>query len=144
MTDDTTLLMELGIDPSRIRERLIAIEGEAIRLRVVLAALDEAGDPQPREMVFEAHRAPLVVAPRDPDGPRGTAAVLKLMEETPRRTWKVIELKRELLARGWATTPKAVEANVKRLRLAGEIISPSYGHYCLSRGAITALASRAA
>jgi hypothetical protein len=66
------------------------------------------------------------------------------MKESPHRTWKVVELKRELLERGWARTPKAVEANIKRLRLAGDVISPSYGFYRLSQGALLAVEGQAA
>jgi hypothetical protein len=54
------------------------------------------------------------------------------MREDPARQWKVVDLKRELLRRGWAPTPKAVEASVKRLRVAEKVINVSYGWYQLA------------
>jgi hypothetical protein len=82
---------------------------------------------------FESHRTAFVIAPPDREGPRGPAAVLRVMHGDPQRAWKVVELKRELLRRGWAPTPKAVEASVKRLRLSGKVEAVSYGHYRLAR-----------
>jgi hypothetical protein len=76
-----------------------------------------------------------VAQPADPAGPRGRRAVLRLMAEDPNRDWKVVELKTELLRRGWAPTPKAVEASVKRLRREGDLQSPRYGYYKLARAA---------
>jgi hypothetical protein len=66
-----------------------------------------------------------------PNGPRGREAVLSVMCERPERIWKVIELKREILGRGWAPTPKAVEAALKRMRNLGEVVCPRYGYYKL-------------
>lgn len=68
----------------------------------------------------------------DKDGPRGREAVRRAMGEQPERTWKVIELKREILGRGWAPSPKAVEANLKRMRAGGEVVCPRYGFYRLA------------
>ena len=45
------------------------------------------------------------------------------MREDPERSWKVVDLKREMLRRGWAPTPKAVEASVKRLRALDRVVS---------------------
>jgi hypothetical protein len=81
---------------------------------------------------FESHRRTFEIAPPDPAGPRGPEAVLQVMREDPARQWKVVDLKRELLRRGWAPTPKAVEASVKRLRVAEKVINVSYGWYQLA------------
>jgi hypothetical protein len=70
-------------------------------------------------------------APR-PNSPRGREAVAKVMHERPDHIWKVIELKREILGRGWSPSPKAVEANLKRMRKTGEVFSPRYGYYKLA------------
>jgi hypothetical protein len=52
------------------------------------------------------------------------------MREQPDRVWKVVEIKREMLKRGWAPTPKAVEpikrgsyrkARERKAELSGEI-----------------------
>jgi hypothetical protein len=55
------------------------------------------------------------------------------MRQAGDREWKVVDLKREMLRRGWAPTPKAVEGSVKRLREAGQIDCVSYGHYKLAQ-----------
>ena len=83
---------------------------------------------------FEAHRTSFEIAPQDKKGPRGPKAVLKVMQDAPYREWKVIEVKREMLRRGWAPTPKAVEASIKRLREEGQIEPTTYGHYKLALG----------
>lgn len=136
---------ELVGDPSVLRVRAHELEVEAQKLRALADLIDDlAGTGQAKPVAFEAHRTPLLVAPRDPDGPRGRAAVLAVMHEAPSRTWKVIELKRELLARGWAATPKAVEATIKRLRLEGAIVSSAYGLYRLPPSSLAAIDERAA
>lgn len=71
---------------------------------------------------------------RDRTAPRGRDALRRVMLEEPERTWKVIEIKREVLKRGWSPSPKAVEAMVKKLREAGELVPVSYGHYRLAVG----------
>jgi hypothetical protein len=43
-----------------------------------------------------------VASALDKDGPRGREAVARVMQEQPQKIWKVIELKREILLRGWA------------------------------------------
>lgn len=107
-------------------------QARAIR-QIVSGVLELAGDAAPaRQRSFESHRTIFEVAPLDRTGPRGPEAVLTVMHEEPERDWKVIEVKREVLRRGWAPTPKAVEASVKRLRLAGRIHSVRYGHYRLA------------
>jgi hypothetical protein len=73
-----------------------------------------------------------VAAARDRNGPRGTRAVLAVMSEDPERVWKVVDLKQEILKRGWAPSPKAVEGNVKRLRELGHVIPVQYGYYRLA------------
>jgi hypothetical protein len=81
---------------------------------------------------FEAHRTAFEMRPMDEHAPRGPKGLLRIMREDPDRTWKVIDLKREMLRRGWAPTPKAVEASVKRLRAEGKLEPAGYGYYRLS------------
>ena len=69
------------------------------------------------------------IRPRDPGAPRGREAIRRLMSEEPDRVWKVVELKREVLLRGWAPSPKAVEGTVRRMDRLGELERSSYGHY---------------
>ncbi len=88
-----------------------------------------AGITEPR---FVEQNGKLFVAQAmDSSGPRGREAVRRVMADEPRRIWKVIEIKREALARGWAPTPKAVEASLKRMRELGEVECPRYGYYRL-------------
>ena len=63
------------------------------------------------------------------------------MAEEPDREWKVVDLKREMLRRGWAPTPKAVEASVKRLRMTRQIEPRAYGYYKLVREELPASAA---
>lgn len=80
---------------------------------------------------FEAHKTLFEMRSPDDGGPRGPKAVLKVMRSDPHRVWKVVEVKREMLRRGWAPTPKAVEASIKRLRESGELLNSGYGYYKL-------------
>ena len=80
---------------------------------------------------FEAHKVEFTIAPLDENGPRGPKAVLRVLREQPARVWKVVEVKQEMLRRGWAPTPKAVEASIKRLRETGDLESVGYGYYKL-------------
>ena len=82
---------------------------------------------------FESHGIAFETRPLDSDGPRGPQAVLRVMAESPKREWKVVEVKREMLRRGWAPTPKAVEASIRRLRVDGELVATRYGYYRLAR-----------
>jgi hypothetical protein len=80
---------------------------------------------------FEAHRTAFEMRPPDTRGPRGPQAVMLIFHEQPDRVWKVVDVKREMLRRGWAPTPKAVEASIKRLRERGDLEPVDYGHYKL-------------
>jgi len=112
---------------AELATRLPALELQADQLVRGLTG----GGVETERQTFESHRTSFEVGPPDPHGPRGPEAVLHVMHEQPGRLWKVIDLKRELLRRGWAPTPKAVEASVKRLRGAGKVELVSYGHYRL-------------
>lgn len=110
-------------------------EAKARALRQIIAGIRALngyaeGITEPR--FVEQNGTIFVAQAHDPNGPRGRAAVLRVMRERPGYTWRVIELKREILGRGWAPSPKAVEANLKRIRQAGEVISPRYGYYKLA------------
>jgi hypothetical protein len=128
-----------------LRRRAERLERAAAALRSVIAEAEQiAGDRRSEQVAFEAHRVTFEVAPPDPEGPRGTTAVLSVMREDPTRLWKVVELKHELLRRGWAPTPKAVEANIKRLKHLGAVVSPAYGYYQLRRAAAVGSRERVA
>jgi hypothetical protein len=110
------------------------LERKAHAIRQIIAgvrALNGETDGLFPRKSFEAHRTSFEIAPPDDEGPRGPGAVLRVMREDQSRVWKVVELKREMLRRGWAATPKAVEASIKRLRTAGRVESASYGYYRL-------------
>lgn len=110
------------------------LEGRARALRQIVAGVRElnghAGEITDARFV-EQNGKVFVASALDENGPRGREAVVRVMREQPRKIWKVIELKREILRRGWAPTPKAVEANLKRMRELGEVESPRYGYYRL-------------
>ncbi len=81
---------------------------------------------------FSAHRTAFEMRTHDPHGPRGPRAVMQIItEQDPERVWKVVEIKKEMLRRGWAPSPKAVEGSIKRLREEGALVSVGYGHYTL-------------
>ena len=110
-------------------------EARARALRQIIAGIKALnghanGITEPR--FVEQNGTVFVAQAQDPHGPRGRDAVRRVMRERPGYTWRVIELKREILGRGWAPTPKAVEANLKRMRLAGEVVCPRYGYYQLA------------
>lgn len=81
---------------------------------------------------FESHRTLFEIGARN-GGPRGAEAVLTVMSENPDRSWKVIDIKKEVLRRGWAPNPKAVEASISRLRRDGEVEPDGYGFYKLAQ-----------
>jgi hypothetical protein len=109
-------------------------ERKAHALRQIIAGV-RALNGHPTTLVeprlVEQNGKIFIARPLDERGPRGRTAVLRVMAEHPARLWKVVDLKQELLRRGWAPTPKAVEASVKRLRQDGKVESPQYGYYQL-------------
>jgi hypothetical protein len=110
-------------------------EEKAAALRQMIAAvkaLNGEAEAILTGRTFEAHRTRFEVAPLASNGPRGREAVRRVMGEAPDKVWKVVEVKREMLRRGWAPNPKSVEASVKRLRQDGELEAVSYGHYRLA------------
>ncbi|MDP9308358.1 MAG: hypothetical protein M3P15_08620 [Actinomycetota bacterium] len=110
-------------------------EERARALRQFIAAVralnGEAKNIQKPRFV-EQNGTVFVAQPHDERGPRGREALLRVMADQPGRIWKVVELKREILARGWAPSPKAVEANLKRMRELGDVECPRYGYYRLA------------
>jgi hypothetical protein len=109
-------------------------EKKARALRQIIAGIralngHAEGITEPR--FIEQNGTVFVAQALDSHGPRGREAVLRVMSERPGYTWKVIELKREILGRGWSPSPKAVEANLKRIRKTGEVTCPRYGYYKL-------------
>jgi len=110
-------------------------EAKARALRQIVAGVralngDAQGITDPR--FVEQNGTVFVAQAYDPNGPRGREAVLRVMSDRPNHLWRVIELKREILRRGWAPSPKSVEANLKRLRKTGDVVSPRYGFYRLA------------
>jgi hypothetical protein len=113
-------------------------EAQARALRQIIAgvqALNGRATDLTQPVFHEQNGTLFVAQALDPSGPRGQVAVLKVMFERPTHLWKVVELKRELLRRGWAPSPKAVEATLKRMLKRGDVRSPRYGYYTLARGA---------
>jgi hypothetical protein len=110
------------------------LESRARALRQIVAGVRElnghAGEITDARFV-EQNGTVFIASALDENGPRGREAVARVMREQPHKIWKVIELKREILRRGWAPTPKAVEANLKRMRELDEVESPRYGYYRL-------------
>jgi hypothetical protein len=125
---------ELDVKIPELERQAEELERKAHAIRQIIAgvrALNGDADAILTRRSFEAHRTSFEIAPPAKGAPRGPQAVLQVMRTAPHREWKVVELKREMLRRGWAPTPKAVEASVKRLREGGEIEPTSYGHYRL-------------
>jgi len=129
------------VDLDELERQAVEFEEEAARLTHKAAAIRQiiagvqalngsAGDVLMRS--FGAHKTQFEIRPLATDGPRGPKAVLAVMGEEPDRVWKVVEVKREMLRRGWASTPKAVEASIKRLRADGKLEPAGYGHYKLA------------
>jgi len=110
-------------------------EQKARALRQIIAgirALNGNADGLSEPRFLEQNGTVFVAQALSQNGPRGREAVLLVMSERPMYAWKVIELKRELLGRGWSPSPKAVEANLKRMRKTGEVVCPRYGYYQLA------------
>jgi hypothetical protein len=111
-------------------------ERKAHALRQIIAGIRSLnGDAEAilTGVSFASHRTRFDVALPTGKGPRGPRAVLEIMREADAaQDWKVIDLKREMLRRGWAPTPKAVEASVKKLRELKEIVPVKYGVYRLA------------
>jgi hypothetical protein len=108
--------------------------GKATAIRQIISgvkALNGDAETVLTRRSFEAHKTAFETRPLEKDGPRGPKAVLRVMGEHPDRAWKVVDVKREMLRRGWAPTPKAVEASIKRLRAMGELEPAGYGFYKL-------------
>jgi hypothetical protein len=110
-------------------------ERKAHAIRQIIAGVralnGEAGALLMRRQ-FASHRIEFETAPLATVGPRGPQAVLTVMRERPDHEWKVVEIKQEMLRRGWAPTPKAVEASVAKLRGRGRIEVVRYGYYKLA------------
>ena len=107
-------------------------ERKANALRQIIAgirALNGHAAELAEPRFIEQNGTVFVAQPPDADGPRGREAVLRVMQGRPHHLWKVVSVKREMLRRGWAPSPKAVEATLKRLRSDGLIESPRYGFY---------------
>lgn len=123
-----------GLEAKAAKYEQLAAEydtkAEAIRQIIAgVRALNGDAESVLMRRSFAAHSTAFETRPLDPNGPRGREAVLRVMRERPKHVWKVVEVKREMLKRGWAPTPKAVEASIAALRDAGELEPAGYGHY---------------
>jgi hypothetical protein len=117
---------------SEYERMAVEYETKAEALRQIIAGVRALNGDAERVLMrrsFAAHGTAFETRPLDPNGPRGREAVLRVMRERPGRVWKVVEVKREMLRRGWAPTPKAVEASIAALRDAGSLEPAGYGHY---------------
>src|SRR5205807_8358411 len=112
--DYAAMTPELAERLPELEQQAEEFERKAQAIRQIIAAVQALnGDAESILMhrSFESHRTSFAVAPLAADGPRGPKAVLRVVQEHPEREWKVVELKREMLRRGWAPSPKAVEAS---------------------------------
>ena len=126
---------ELAAQLPELERQADEFERKAAALRQIIQgvrALNGSADAILRSRAFAAHKTLFELGSAPPDAPRGRDAVRRVMGEDPGRLWKVVDLKKEILRRGWAPTPKAVEGSVARLREDGEIESPRYGFYRLA------------
>jgi hypothetical protein len=143
MTDinkEESVIRHLATDLPSLERQAVEYETEAEGLsqkaqaiRQIIAGI-RALNGEAHEILtrrFDAHKVEFTISPRDENGPRGPKAVLRILREQPDRVWKVVEVKQEMLRRGWAPTPKAVEASIKRLRATGELVPVGYGFYKL-------------
>jgi hypothetical protein len=129
---DVERLIAAAEDYERKSEEL-AQKAQAIRLIVDgVQALNGDAKTILTRRSFVAHGTAFETRPLDPKGPRGRKAVMIVMSEHPDRVWKVVDVKREMLRRGWAPTPKAVEATIAGMRTAGLLEPVGYGHYKLA------------
>jgi hypothetical protein len=139
---DTLILDESLSDVDRLEEKAAEYESKAAEYEKKAAALRQIiggvralnGDAESvlTRRSFAAHGTSFETRALDPNGPRGREAVLRVMrEQPPGHVWKVVEVKREMLKRGWAPTPKAVEASIAALREAGQLQPAGYGHYAI-------------
>ena len=145
VSHEALVLPELLGDIDGLEEKATEFEAEAASLiakadaiRQIVAGLKTLNGDAARVLVrrsFESHKLAFETRPLDAAGPRGPKAVIAVMSEQPDRTWKVVDVKREMLRRGWATTPKAVEASIKRLRANGALLPDGYGFYRLATAA---------
>ena len=127
-TDLVAQLPEMEREAEEYETRARALRQIIAGIRALNGHAVEIEEPR----LLEQNGTVFVARPQDERGPRGREAVLRIMSESPGRVWKVIELKREILGRGWAPSPKAVEANLKRMRQMGEVVCPRYGFYRLA------------
>lgn len=129
MTSDLiSRLPDLEREADEYEERARALRQIVAGVRALNGDAHDIREPR----FVEQNGTVFVASPLDAAGPRGRDAVIAVMSERPGKTWKVIELKRELLRRGWAPSPKAVEANLKRMRGLGDVVCPRYGYYKLN------------
>ncbi len=138
---ETLILAEPLGDIQGLEKKAEEFEEQAAKLATKAAALRQIiagvqalnGDAETvlMQRSFDAHKTAFATRSPAPNGPRGPKAVLAIMAEQPDRVWKVIDLKRVMLERGFAPSPKAVEGSVKRLRETNEIEPAGYGFYKL-------------
>lgn len=127
---------ELAAQLPELERQADEFERKAEAIRQIIAgvrALNGDADAILIRRRFAAHTTSFEVGAPVEGGPRGTEAILRVVSEAADRDWKVVDIKREVLRRGWAPTPKAVEASVATLRKLGRLQPTSYGHYRLAQ-----------
>ena len=139
-----SLILGESIDLESLERQAVEFEDQAAKLvhkanaiRQIIGRFEALNGSASEVLMrsFGAHKAPFEIRPLASDGPRGPKAALAVMREQPERVWKVVDVKREMLRRGWAPTPKAVEASIKRLKETGALVSAGYGFYKLAASA---------
>lgn len=95
------------------------------------AAVAQAPEPSPEPAPAEAPAPdPPAVTP---ERPTRADALLRLLAEDPDRTWKLSDLRVELVARGWLEDTREASASLQvtasKLTRAGRITRPGAGRY---------------
>jgi hypothetical protein len=115
------------------RNRRLEVEAResAEQAEQALAAIEALTGPLPISGDLPAE---LARSSRNGSSPRGTAAVLRVVEAEPNRVWKPAEIHRELVGKGWispeAKHPKAgTDAAISRLLKRGKLRRLGPGQY---------------
>jgi hypothetical protein len=121
----------------QLEARIAELQAEIDKRRELLAMRErwldgdasEAEAPEPAPEEAPAPDRPAVSA----DRPTRADALLRLLAEDPDRTWKLSDLRVELVARGWLEDTREASASLQvtasKLTRAGRIARPGAGRY---------------
>jgi hypothetical protein len=140
---ETLPVEDVRREVAQLEARVAKLQDEIDKRREVLAMharwLDGVQPPAPSpatESPASPTSSPTQSPPASPaDGARPTRAdaLLRLLGEDPDRTWKLSELRDELIARGWLEDTREASASLQvtasKLTRAGRIERPEAGHY---------------